>query len=61
MLWRSHDWHPEFQAEDEPKNPRRNAEADFLSRHAAELAPDEAEVRKLRAEVAERLSKLRNP
>ena len=51
----------QIQAENEPKNPRRDAEADFLSRHAAELASNEPEVLKLRVEVAERLSKLRNP
>jgi hypothetical protein len=47
--------------EGQAENPRRYAEADFLSRHAAELASNEAEVRKIRAEIEERLSKLRNP
>jgi dipeptidyl aminopeptidase/acylaminoacyl peptidase len=48
-------------AGDEAQNPRKNAEADFLSRRAVERAPDEPEVLKLRAEVAERIGKLRNP
>jgi len=45
-------------AQDAKENPRQVGEADFYSRRAVELAPNEAEVLRIRSEVAERISRL---
>jgi WD40 repeat protein len=48
-------------AQDEKTNPRRVGEADFLSRHAVKLAPQDAEVAKIRAKIEERIKNLPKP
>lgn len=47
--------------QDTKENPRRTGEADFYSRHAVELLPNDPEVRRIRAEVLERISKFPTP
>jgi hypothetical protein len=48
-------------AQNEKANPRRVGEADFLSRRAVKLAPQDAEVAKIRAEIEERIKNLPKP
>ena len=45
----------------EKDNPRRVGEADFFSRYAVKLAPQDAEVAKIRAEIAAQLQTLKTP
>ena len=45
-------------AQDPKENPRRVGEADFFSRRAVELAPNEPEVLQSRTEVVQRLGTL---
>ena len=47
--------------QDAKDNPRRVGEADFFSRRAVELAPDDLEVLRIRAEVTERIGKMGKP
>jgi hypothetical protein len=42
-------------------NPRRVGEADFFSRRAIKLAPQDAEVARIRAEIEEHVKKLPKP
>jgi dipeptidyl aminopeptidase/acylaminoacyl peptidase len=48
-------------AQDPKENPRRVGEADFYSRRAVALAPNEPEVLRIRAEVVERIGTLGKP
>ena len=48
-------------AQDLKVNPRKIGEADFFSRHAVKLSPDDAEVARIRAEVVERTGNLQKP
>ena len=48
-------------AQNEKDNPRRVGEADFFIRHAVKLAPQDAEVAKIRAEVEELIKNLPKP
>jgi hypothetical protein len=48
--------------EEDPKdNPRRLGEADFLSRRALQFAPNDAEVAKLRADIATYIEASKQP
>jgi hypothetical protein len=44
--------------QDDKENPRRVGEADFYSRYAVRLAPNDQEVLKIRAEIQEKVEKL---
>jgi hypothetical protein len=48
-------------AQNEKDNPRRVGEAEFFSWHAVKLAPQDAEVAKIRAEIEERIKNLPKP
>jgi hypothetical protein len=48
-------------AQSETDNPRRVGEADFFSRHAVKLAPQDAEVAKLRSEIGDQIKTLPKP
>jgi len=48
-------------AQSEKDNPRHVGEADFFSRYAVKLAPQDAEVAKIRAEIEEQIKSLPKP
>jgi hypothetical protein len=48
-------------AQKDEDNPRRVGEADFFSRYAVKLAPQDAEVAKIQAEIAAQLETLKMP
>jgi hypothetical protein len=48
-------------AQNDRDNPRRAGEADFLSRYAVQLAPQDAAVVKIRADVERQTKALKRP
>ena len=48
-------------AQDAKDNPRRIGEADFFSRRAVELSPNDSEVQRVRAEIAEQVKSAPKP
>lgn len=48
-------------AQDAKDNPRRIGEADFFSRRAIELSPNDPEVQRIRAEIAEQIKNAPKP
>jgi hypothetical protein len=49
----------QVRAQNDKDNPRRAGEADFFSRYAIKLAPQDPEVAKIRAEIAAQIQSLK--